>query len=307
MKRKMGEFDAGELNLITLAREYSDDEKARALIEEMRWPNGPVCPHCGCTPAYRITSAPGSSTRKGLLKCKECRKQFTVTVGTVFEDSHIGLGKWLMAIFILCSSKKAMSAHQLHRMLDITYKSAWFMAHRIRYAMGPGMPLQKLMSDVVEIDETYVGGKPGHGDDRNRQDRKTPVMALVERNGKVRTKVVSNVTVKNIQEFITPNLKPGTMIHSDQSPATHTALPLSFGYKHRVVNHSIKEYARREQDGTTTHVNTAESFFSLLKRGVYGSWHYVSREHLPKYVDEFAFRWDMRKMTDGERTHCVIQ
>src|SRR5256885_10844334 len=154
-------FDAEELNLINLAREYSDEDRARGLLETLRWPNGPTCPHCEAKEPYALKPKATSSRpgRKGLYKCRECRKQFTVTVGTVFEDSHIPISKWLMAMFIVCSSKKAISAHQLHRMLGITYKSAWFMAHRIRYSMGPKLPLGKLLTGIVEVDETFIGGK----------------------------------------------------------------------------------------------------------------------------------------------------
>src|SRR5688572_9978939 len=191
MKKNKGVFDSEDLNLVKLAQEYSDNNKARELLESLRWPNGPVCPHCAndgkAKAIYTITPLAESKrpARKGLYKCGACRKQFTVTVGTIFEDSHISIGKWLMAIFLLCSSKKGMSAHQLHRMLDITYKSAWFMAHRIRFAMGDG-PLAELLKGTVEIDETFVGGK---GDIESKHLRKTPVMALVERGGSVRTRV----------------------------------------------------------------------------------------------------------------------
>lgn len=203
MKRN-GTADPEDLTLFTLAQQYSDNDKARQLLESLRWPNGPVCPHCqndGATKGiYTLTPKPTSKrpSRKGLYKCAACRKQFTVTVGTIFEDSHIPIGKWLMAIFLLCSSKKGMSAHQLHRMLDITYKSAWFMAHRIRFAMGEG-PLAELLSGTVEIDETFVGGK---GDQRTKHLRKTPVVALVQREGKVRTKVVASVTQRNLRSCL---------------------------------------------------------------------------------------------------------
>src|SRR5688572_30561090 len=187
-------FDAEELNLMTLAQDYSDPDKARNLLETLRWPEGATCPHCKAKNPYKIEAKPGSKTRKGLYKCRECRKQFTVTVGTIFEDSHIPISKWLMAIFIICSSKKGISAHQLHRMLDITYKSAWFMAHRIRFGMNEG-PLADLLTGAVEIDETYIGGKPRHGDPKpepgegyKKNSRKVPVVALVQRDGKARTK-----------------------------------------------------------------------------------------------------------------------
>lgn len=185
-----------ELNLVTIAKEYSEENKARSLLESLRWPEGVVCPHCKNTREqkgiYTITPKQESKrpARHGLHKCGACRKQFTVTVGTIFEDSHIPISKWLMAIFILCSSKKGINAHQLHRMLDITYKSAWFMAHRIRYAMSEG-PLAELLKGTVEIDEPFVGGK---GDHRTKHERKTQVVALVN----VRTKVVSSVTQKNL-------------------------------------------------------------------------------------------------------------
>src|SRR5262245_20289087 len=183
MKTTNAVLSSEELNLVTLASEYSDNDKARGLLESLLWPDGPVCPHCKndgkAKSIYTITPKAASDrpARKGLYKCGACRKQFTVTVGTIFEDSHIPIGKWMMAIFILCSSKKGMSSHQLHRMLDITYKSAWFMSHRIRYAMGEG-PLAKLLKGTVEIDETFVGGK---GDRETSNLRKTPVVALIQR------------------------------------------------------------------------------------------------------------------------------
>src|SRR5258708_1481871 len=183
MKKQNGAFDAEELNLIKLAQEYSDPDVARQLLESILWPDGPVCPHCKNhkdKPIYTMTPKPGSKSpvRAGLYKCAACRKEFTVTVGTIFEDSHLSISKWLMAFFILRSSKKAISAHQLHRMLGITYKTAWFMAHRIRHAMSPKLPLGKLLRGTVEVDETFVGGK---GDAKTRYMRKTPVVALGER------------------------------------------------------------------------------------------------------------------------------
>ncbi len=307
MKNKPGEFDAEEINLITLAQEYSEPDKARELLESLRWPNGPECPHCKrakseCRDVYKIVPKPGSSTRRGLYKCAACRQQFTVTVGTIFEDSHISISKWLMALFIMCSSKKAVSAHQLHRMLGITYKTAWFMAHRIRYAMGPRMSGGKRLKGVVEVDETFVGGK---GEMQTRSKRKTPVVALVERQGEVRTQVVANVSQKNLGRCIADYVDKGAVVNTDDSGALRGTLK---AYKaHHVVNHSAKEYALKMADGAVAHVNTCESFFSLLKRGVVGSWHHVSREHLPKYVDEFAFRWNNRKVSDGERTVAAIK
>jgi transposase-like protein len=299
------DFDAEELTLIKLAREYSDPEKARTLLESIRWPNGPVCPHCknnGKDKAiYKLKPKAGSSTRSGVYKCGACRKQFTVTVGTIFEDSHIPISTWLMALFIMCSSKKSVSSHQIHRMLDVTYKTAWFMTHRIRYALGPVLPAEKL-TGTVEIDETFIGGK---GDMRTKHSRKTPVVALIQRDGACRTRVVADVTQKNLAAAISTHVSTDAVVNTDDSGVYRGKLK---AFKaHHVVNHSAEEYARTLPDGDVAHVNSAESFFALLKRGVIGAWHKVSREHLPKYADEFAFRWTHRKVSDGERTVLAIQ
>jgi hypothetical protein len=195
-----------------------------------------------------------------------------------------------------------MSAHQLHRMLDITYKTAWFMAHRIRHAMGPEMPLGKLLTGTVEVDETFIGGK---GDRKTTYSRKTPVVALIQRDGSMHTRVVAGVTQKKLGAAISECVDKSAIVNTDESGVYRGKLK---AYKrHDVVNHSKYEYARHNPDGTVSHVNSCESFFSLLKRGVCGAWHHVSREHLPKYADEFAFRWGRRKMTDGERTVAAIK
>lgn len=299
-------LNAEELNLVQLAREYSDEDKARALLESLLWPNGPICPHCKNDgkekKIYRLIPKEGSKTRKGVCKCGACRKQFTVTVGTILEDSHISLSNWVMAFFIICSSKKSISSHQIHRMLGIAYKSAWFLTHRIRYAMGPTLPLGKLLDGTVEVDETFVGGK---GDMRTKRQRQTPVVALVQRDGACHTRVIADVTQKNLAAAISTHVSKDAVINTDDAGVYRGKLK---AYKaHHVVNHSAEEYARNLDDGTVAHTNTAESFFSLLKRSVTGAWHHVSREHLPKYSDEVAFRWTHRKATDGERTATAIQ
>jgi len=313
------ECNAEELNLIKLAKEYSDEDKARELLESMRWPDGASCPHCKAKEPYALKPRATSTRpgRKGLYKCRACRKQFTVTVGTVFEDSHIPISKWLMAIFILCSSKKAVSAHQLHRMLDMTYKSAWFMAHRIRYAMSPGKPLGEMLKGTVEADETYVGGRPrfkNNADGKREKPggtgyrcdtNKIPVVALVERDGNVRTKVVANVNQDNLRDFLRSNIARGARVNTDQAAIYRN---LFYGWtKHDVVNHSVKEYFRVNTDGTLAHTNTVESFFSLIKRGIYGAFHHVSRQHLHRYCDEFAFRWNHRRTTDGARMAKAVK
>jgi transposase-like protein len=318
MKKIKAEQVDDDINLVTLAQEYSDEDKARGLLESIRWPKGAVCPHCKHGETYKIVAKENSKVkaRNGMYCCASCRKQFTVTVGTIMEDSHIPLGKWLMAIFILCSSKKSISANQLHRMLKVTYKTAWFLNHRIRHGVSPDTTPGDMLKGIVEVDETYVGGKPQSlpgqrikGTGYRKDSNKVPVVALIERDGDVKTRVVSNVTQKNLRSFLQDNIEKGSVVNTDQSMVYHTIVyPIikPEGGKHEVVNHRKLEYARHNADGTVAHVNTCESFFSLLKRGVYGSWHHVSREHLPKYVNEFSFRWNTRAQTDGKRMETAI-
>lgn len=292
------DFDAEELNLIKLAQEYADDDSA--LLESLRWPEGAICPHCKNDgkekPNSKLTGKPGSkrAVRKGVYFCGACRKQFTVTVGTVFEGSHIPISKWLMAMSILCSAKKSVSAHQLHRMLSVTYKTAWFMAHRIRFAMGDSGPDK--LTGVVEVDETWIGGK---APEKTKFKNKSTLVAMVQRDGGIRTQVIASVTQKNLRQCLNECVDKSAIVNTDEHPAYK--LPLSEYQRHDAVNHSKLEYSRQNPDGTTASVNSCESFFSLLKRGVHGSWHHVSKEHLPKYSGEFAFRWTHRKITDGER------
>lgn len=292
------------LNWSELSPILADEDKARLYFENLRWgANGAACPHCGGDAPYKLQSANGSSTRKGVWKCRACRKQFTVTVGTVFEASHIPLTKWLQALYLITSSKKGISAHQLHRMLGITYKSAWFMAHRLRYAMSVG-PLATALSGIVEADETYVGGKrkhrtgrPGPGD-----EQKTPVIALVERNGRARAFPMERVTSKNIHKALAKNLHQfsTTELITDESALYGGD---KFGrIPHSTVNHSRREYARGH-----VHTNTVEGFFSLLKRGIFGVFHHVSKEHLARYCDEFAFRYSERKVSDAERAGLLVK
>ena len=288
------------LDLIKIAKHFSDENKARALLERMRWPDGPVCPHCGVIGNhYRLTPKPESKrpVRPGTLKCKDCRKQFSVTVGTIFHRSHIPLTKWLLAIYLMCSSKKGMSAHQFHRMLGITYKSAWFMAHRIREAMKCG-PLAKKLGGVVEADETYVGGK-GRGKRGRGAEKKTPVVALVERKGNVRSKVMDRVTGANLKGFVKDNVEEVATVMTDEF-SSYKGLDQHF-VKHAVIKHSEGEYVRDD-----THTNTAEGYFSLLKRGINGVYHHVSKHHLQRYLAEFDFRYNARQLTDADRTALAI-
>jgi transposase-like protein len=297
------------LNLATLGKHLSDADVAREFLEAMRWPNGPGCPRCGSNEAYRLTVRVESKrpVRKGVLKCKSCRKQFTVTVGTIFEDSHIPLNKWLLAIYLLCSSKKGMSAHQLHRMLDITYKSAWFMAHRIRYAMTQG-PLAIKLQGTVEADETYIGGKAKNMHKSVREKRvqgrgvkgKAPVVTLIERDGRVRSQHMEKVTQKNLRAALRECVGADATICTDES-AGYFGIGEEFA-SHEAVNHFAGEYVRR-----SAHVNSAESFHALLKRGVHGVYHHWSVQHLHRYLSEFDFRFNARKMSDGERAAMTIK
>ena len=297
------QFDAEDLNLITLAREYSDDDKARELLERLLWPKGAICPHCKCDDVYKITAKPNTKTatktRKGVYCCAACRKQFTVTVGTVFESTHIPISKLVMAIFIICSSKKSVSAHQLHRMLDVTYKTAWFMAHRIRFAMIDD--IKRPLDGTVEVDEAFIGGV---GDPKTKFRRHTPVMALIERDGKMKTRVVADVSQKSLGKALNDCVSKTAVINTDEH-AGYKPAAKAFE-KHDTVNHSKEEYHRVNADGSVATTNSAEAFFSLLKRGVYGSWHNVSREHLPKYASEFSFRWNQRKVSDGVRMENYV-
>ena len=277
---------------------YSDANAAREHLERLHWPYGPVCPRCGSLD--RITKLAGKSTRPGVYKCNECAKPFTVTVGTIFEDSKIPLNKWLLAFRLLSAGKKGFSAHELHRDLGITYKSAWFMAHRIREAMnietGPlGGP-----DSVVEADETYVGGKA-----RNRATRKPApkkaVVALVERDGRARSFHVANVNAATLRPLIVSNIDRASSLMTDESPV-YVRTGREFAY-HGAVNHSAGEYVR----GVFHHSNTVENFFSIFKRGVIGTYHHMSEAHLGRYCAEFDFRYNTRLLSDTDRTAEAIK
>ena len=280
--------------------EMTEDE-ARERVENIRWPDGIICPKCGSDKgAYKLESKPESKNkvRPGLYKCKACRKNFTVTMGTVFEDSHIPLKKWLLAIYLMNASKKGISAHQLHRMLDVTYKAAWFMAHRIRYAMTE-KPLGQLIG-TVEADETYVGGKRRGGKRGRGSENKTPVFALVERGGELRAGKVQNVTGKTLKGIIRENVTPDSRIMTDQYIA-YTGLNKEFA-GHETVNHGAGEYVRGD-----AYTNTLEGWFSMLKRGVNGTFHHVSKQHLDRYVGEFVYRYNNREITDAERAEKAVK
>jgi transposase-like protein len=290
------------MNLSTVSK--LTEEEARATFERIRWPNGPVCAHCGAV--ENIRRLEGRAHRVGLYKCNDCGEQFSATVGTILEQSHLPIRTWLMAFALLCSSKKGLSALQLQRQLGIgSYRSAWHMAHRIRHAMSKE-PLAGLLRGTVTVDETYIGGKPRKQHNqpkakRGRGTKKVPVVALVERGGRVRAHKIERVNAKTLKDAIRENVDRSATIMTDEWRA-YQGIGKEFAGGHHAVNHSKAEYVRG--DAST---NDAESYFALLKRGIVGSFHHVSKQHLDRYCDEFSFRWNHRHITDAERTIEAIR
>lgn len=294
----MAKDDDLKLTLGDLDERFTDPTAAAEYLESIRWANGVVCPKCGESERepYRL-----KNQKRRLWKCRACRKQFTVTVGTIFESSHIPLHKWLLAFYLLCASKKGMSAHQLHRMLGVTYKTAWFMFHRVREAMSDPAFSAKL-SGVVEVDETYVGGKRRGrtGRPSGTDPQKFPVVALVERGGRVRSSHVANVGARELKGAIRENVDRKARVMTDEYRSYH-GLDQEFA-SHEVVKHGAGEYVRGD-----AHTNTAEGYFANLKRGLNGSYHHVSQRHLHRYLSEFDFRWNAREASDSARTVAALR
>lgn len=277
---------------------YNDEDKAREHLEALRWPSGPYCPHCGEVEA--ITKLAGKSTRPGVYKCRSCRKPFSVTVGTLFERSHIPLTKWLLATHLMAASKKGISAHQLHRLLDVTYKSAWFMAHRIRAAMAPAPDAGPIggSGKTVEADETFLTkSKKTRSRSRRNAQSSTQVLTLVEREGETRSVVIDHQTVREALAEV---------LHKDSRLVTDGAQHYLFqAAKHESVDHSKGEYVRGD-----VHTNTLEGFFSILKRGLVGVYQHVDKKHLERYLAEFDFRQNTRAklgFTDADRAAKILE
>jgi transposase-like protein len=279
---------------------FQDADLAREFLEGVRWPNGPVCPHCGVVEgAHKLE---GKASRPGLYQCNACHGQFTVTVGTVFERSKIALNKWLLATCLMSSSKKGMSAHQLHRMMGVTYKTAWFMCHRIREAMRNGsLAPMGGTGKTVEIDETYIGVKKGKRIRRGHM-HKHAVLALVERGGEVRSFKLNGLKVRDIEPIVRRNVSKETSMVTDESQVYPD---VTFGYvNHSTVNHSAKEYVRGD-----VYTNTVEGYFSIFKRGMKGVYQHCGEKHLHRYLAEFDFRYNNRtslKVTDIQRTSKAL-
>jgi transposase-like protein len=270
---------------------YHSEEGAYAYVEARIWPDGPVCPHCGNVDAASIGKLMGKTTRIGLYKCYACRHPFNVKVGTVFEKSHVPMRVWLQALYLMSASKKGISTRQLQRTFQCGLKTAWFIGHRVREAMtvlNLGDDLGPLggANQVVEADETFVGGKA-----RNRKNvipPKAPVLALVERDGRVRSFHVPDVTAQTLKPIIVSHINKATYLMTDDAPV-YTAIGRDFG-GHGTVNHSAQEYVR----AAFWHTNTVENFFSIFKRGIYGCYFHVSEKHLHRYAAEFDFRYNNR-------------
>lgn len=281
---------------------FNDDDAAREHLEALRWPYGSVCAHCGG--ADRQSKLEGTSHRVGLYFCGHCRQQYTVTVGTVFERSKVPLHKWVLATHLVCSSKKGISSHQLHRTLGVTYKTAWFMSHRIREAMNIE-PSGKLGggNEPVEVDETFWGNKGKQAPGARSYHHQMKVVSLVERNGQKRSFHVPNVNPKTLRPILNAQIAATARLMTDQA-GVYEKIGRDFA-SHEFVNHTLKEYARG--DVTT---NTVESSFSLLKRGLIGTFHHVGEQHLQRYVTEFDFRWNTRTrlgFNDVQRAEIALK
>jgi transposase-like protein len=313
-KTKVGQ-DKSEL-VASIPRACSDEQVAVEFMEAQRWGETPACPRCGDTDVVQMKSKTGERNKRFLWRCHGCKQQFTVRVGTIMEDSPIPLRHWCYAFWKACSSKKGVSALQIKRETGLSYKSALFMMHRIRYAMTSDHSPQPKLQGTVEVDETYVGGKPRPRTRRRKMwegykypkprmahlyDRKVPVVALVERGGQARAMVVERVTAQTLAQAIACNMNPTARMMTDDA-APYKGIGRKLASEHHTVRHTCGEYVSGD-----AHTNTVEGFFSLLKRGVYGTFHSVSRKHLHRYVGEFEFRYNYRWMEDGERTVAAIQ
>ena len=287
------------MNINITAPMFHDEAKALAHLEASRWPDGAFCPHCG---SVRVRKMEGK-TQAGMFLCNDCRDKFTVRTGSVMERSHVPLHKWLLATHIMAASKKGMSALQMSRMIGVTYKTAWFLCHRIREAMdqadgnGPlGGP-----ETVVEADETYVGGKAKNRATRKPAPKKA-VVALVERDGRARSFHVANVNAKDLRGLIVTNVDRASHLMTDEAPV-YTRVGREFN-GHSSVNHSAKEYVTT---GGFKHSNTVENFFSIFKRGIIGTYHHMSEAHLGRYCREFDMRYNSRDMNDAERAAEIVK
>ena len=285
-------------NLLEAIRYFSDLDVCTEFVAKLRWPNGPFCPSCGCTEYSYLT------TRR-IWKCKACKKQYSVKVGTIFEESRLGLDKWLPAVWLAANSKNGISSHELGRALGVTQKSAWFMLHRIRLAMQQE---SLILSGEVEVDESYIGGKSAnmHKADRLRKGAggggtvgsgKVPILGLRERGGRVRAEVVPDVKRRTLNPAVHRSVEPGSTVYTD---ANRAYIGLDARYDHQTVDHAEAYVEGR------VHTNGLENFWSLLKRGLNGTYVSVEPFHLFRYLDERVFTYNLRERTDSERFSAVL-
>jgi transposase-like protein len=284
------------------AKELHDEPTAYAWVEARLWPNGPVCPHCGGF--ARISKMQGKSTRIGVYKCYQCRKPFTVKVGTVFEDSHVPMHYWLQAMYLMCASKKGVSSNQLHRTLNVTLKTAWFMSHRLREAMRiTGLAPMGGAGGIVEVDETFIGRLEGVPKQKAGFGHKNVVLTLVERGGAARSFHIDSTSCADVEGIMRANIRKESRLMTDE--ATHyKAIGGEFA-SHESVNHGAKEYGRG-----IVHTNTVEGFYSVFKRGMKGVYQHCSERHLHRYLAEFDFRYSNRirlGVDDVGRTERAIK
>jgi transposase-like protein len=283
---------------------YTDEAAARKHLEKLLWPEGPFCPHCGNADPKRIHKLKGKSTRPGVYKCNECEKPFSVTVGTVFESSHVPLNKWVYATHLLTASKKGISSHQLMRMLGVSYKTAWFMSHRIRESMRPAtMTPMGGEGKPVEVDETYIGQQEGLKTDSSRYHNKNMVVTLVERGGSARSFHTDGHSIASIVPIVRQNIRRESRLMTDKA-LHYRAVGKEFA-EHGAVEHADYEWARGD-----IHTNTVEGYYSIFKRGMKGVYQHCSEKHLHRYLSEFDFRYSNRValgVNDEARAEKALQ
>jgi transposase-like protein len=282
----------------------TDELAAVEFLEKQRWGDTPACVKCGSVDVYKMRDAKtGERNKRFLWRCHDCKEQYTVRIGTVYEESRIGLRHWCYAFWRACTSKKGVSALEIKRHCQISYRSALFMMNRIRFAMAPDMPTARPLEGVVECDETFVGGKPRDRwvDNRKLPDRKTIVFGAVERGGDIRRHIITNVTGKTLKEEIKRVVDPRATIMTDDYVA-YKGIGRSFEGGHHRIRHRLRQYVRG-----AVHTNTIESSFALIKRGIIGTYHNVSKEYLHRYLWQFDFMWNNRQLNDGERIVATIK
>ncbi len=307
-----------KLNLSEIAKTLSDESEAYKFLESVLWKNGVVCPHCGSVDDAQYLpprngerkTKKGHPTHRRIWQCNSCCKQFSVLVGTIFEDSHIPVSKWLIAIHEMCAAKNGVSALELSRKLGISYRPAWHMAHRIRFAITRGV-LAQMIKGTVEADETYIGGKARFMYKAKREKvikgrgmiGKTPVLTIIERGGDARSQVITAINQKEMPAPLAANVDSSATLMTDtQSAYTEAAKQFA---KHETVDHTKGEYVRGGANGA--HINTVEGYFGQLKRSINGTYHHVSEKHLDRYLAEFDYRYSTRKSVDGDRTMRAIE